>query len=297
MHIPDSMLQGTICPVTALISVAGVIAATWWALKSESRPSAARFAAIVALIFAGQMMNFPISNGTSGHLLGGVLAATFLGTPLAILAIALVVTIQCLVFSDGGITVLGANVLNMALIGAGIGGLLQQSLTPKLGKYIATTLAAWSSVVLAAFAVSVELALAGTINFAQVLPAMLGTHAWIGLGEALISVIAVVVLANEFANKGEKMSIAIPLGIAAMVSFFLSPLASSFPDGLEWVGEQYQFLHESAPAFVGVMPDYTIAAISNESLSTGVAGLLGVTLSFVVAFIVWRSLSKTATQP
>lgn len=296
MHIPDSMLHGAICPVTAAISVAGVAAATWLALKAESRPSAARFAAIVALIFAGQMMNFPISNGTSGHLLGGVLAATLLGMPFGVLAVALVVTIQSLVFADGGVTVLGANVLNMALLGAGVGGWLQQRLSLVFGKYLATAVAAWGSVVLAAFAASTELAIAGQISFAQVLPAMLGTHAWIGLGEALISVAAVAVLVNGWVAEGSNMSVAVPLSIAAVVSFLLSPFASGFPDGLEWVGEQYQFLHESAPTFVGAMPDYTIAAISNESLSTGLAGLAGVAITFIVGFALVRGLESMVTR-
>lgn len=296
MHIPDSMLHGAICPVTAAISVAGVVAATWLALKAESRPSAARFAAIVTLIFAGQMMNFPISNGTSGHLLGGVLAATLLGMPFGVLAVALVVTIQSLVFADGGVTVLGANVLNMALLGAGVGGWLQQRLSSVFGKYLATAVAAWGSVVLAAFAASTELAIAGQISFAQVLPAMLGTHAWIGLGEALISVAAVAVLVNGWVVEGDKMSVAVPLSIAAVVSFLLSPFASGFPDGLEWVATQYQFLHESAPTFVGAMPDYTIAAISNESLSTGLAGLAGVTITFIVGFALVRGLERMVTR-
>ena len=114
MHIPDSMLQGAVCPVTAAVSVAGVLAAAWLVMKAEHKPTAGRFAAVVALIFAGQMMNFPIMDGTSGHLLGGVLAAAVLGTPLGVLAIALVVTIQSLVFSDGGVNVLGANMFNGA---------------------------------------------------------------------------------------------------------------------------------------------------------------------------------------
>lgn len=121
MHIPDSMLQGNVCSATAAVSVLGLVAAAYYGLKGQ-RPSASRFAAVTALIFAGQMMNFPVQYGTSGHLLGGVLAAHLLGTPFGVLSVALVVVIQSLVFADGGVTVLGANVLNMAIIGAGLGG-------------------------------------------------------------------------------------------------------------------------------------------------------------------------------
>lgn len=296
MHIPDSMLNGAVCPVTAALSVAGVIAAAWWALKSEQKPTAGRFAAIVALIFAGQMMNFPIMNGTSGHLLGGVLASAVLGTPLGVLAIALVVTIQSLVFSDGGVTVLGANVFNMALIGAGVGGWLQQRLAGSLGQYLSTAVAAWCSVVLASTAASVELAGAGQIALGSVLPAMVGTHALIGLGEATISVAAVALLAHGWAAAQGKAHVAVPLLAAVVVALLLSPFASGFPDGLEWVAGQYQFLHESAPAFVGAMPDYTVAAISNESLSTGLAGLAGVVICFVLGFGLLRGMDSLTAQ-
>ncbi|OQW97492.1 MAG: cobalamin biosynthesis protein CbiM [Thiothrix lacustris] len=284
MHIPDAMLQGVICPVTATVSVVGVLAAAWWAMKSERKPSAGRFAAIVALLFAAQMMNFPVMHGTSGHLLGGVLAASVLGTPLGVLAIALVVTIQSLVFADGGVTVLGANVFNMALLGAGVGGWLQQRLVGSLGQYAATAVAAWGAVMLAALAVSVELALDGQVAFGSVLAAMLGTHALIGVGEALITVAAVALLANSWGHAEGKAQVAVPLLTAALVGLLLSPFASGFPDGLEWVAGQYQFLHESAPAFVSAMPDYSVAAISNASLSTGLAGLAGVLICFTLGF-------------
>ena len=101
MHIPNGMLQGGICQITAVISVMGIGLAGLRAFFTDHKPSAGKFAAITALIFAGQMMNFPINGGTSGHLLGGVLAVALLGIPFGILSMALVVTIQCLFFSDG----------------------------------------------------------------------------------------------------------------------------------------------------------------------------------------------------
>lgn len=296
MHIPDSMLQGAVCPVTAALSVAGVIAAAWLVMKAEHKPAAGRFAAIVALIFAGQMINFPIMEGTSGHLLGGVLASAVLGTPLGVLAIALVVTIQSLVFSDGGVTVLGANVFNMALIGAGVGGWLRQRLVSSLGQYVSTAVAAWCSVVLASLAVSVELAIDGQAALGTVLPAMLGTHALIGLGELVISVAAVALLVNGWAATEGKANVAVPLLAAALVALLLSPLASGFPDGLEWVAGQYQFLHEATPAFVGAMPDYSVAAISPASLSTGAAGLAGVLICFVLGFGLLQGMKSLAPQ-
>jgi len=292
MHIPDSMLNGAVCPVTATLSAIGIIAATYYAYKSKDKPTALSFGAITALIFAGQMMNFAIMDGTSGHLLGGVLAASLLGTPFGVLAIALVVTVQSLVFSDGGLTVLGANIFNMAILGAGVGGLLRTRLANQWqgekGGYLATLVAAWFSVVLASFAVSVELAIDGQIAFDNVLPAMMGVHAMIGVGEAIITLAACLLLSSSFAAQQTHGKALVTLAGAAVVALLLSPFASGHPDGLEWVAEKYSFLQASAPTFVSPLPDYTVPALGDAAISTGLAGLLGVIITFVVAFLMVR---------
>ncbi len=300
MHIPQAMLQGTICPVTAAVSFAGIAGAAFAAVKTKARGVAGRFAAVTALIFAAQMINFPISGGTSGHLLGGVLASSLLGTPLGMLSIALVVAVQALVFSDGGLTVLGANIFNMSIVGAGLGGLIHSTLSAKNNTRIFTAasagIAAWISVVAASFAVSVELSVAGTIPFSTVIAAMISTHAVIGIGEGLITAAAVYALASRPAEGNVRGSVAIPLSAAAVLGLMISPFASSLPDGLEWVAEKYSFLHESAPAFVAVMPDYTIPVISFEMLSTGLAGIAGVVICFGIAWISAQTLLARARR-
>lgn len=299
MHIPDSMLQGSICPVTAILSAIGIAAAAYYGMKGE-KPSASRFAAITALIFAGQMMNFPIMNGTSGHLLGGVLAASLLGTPFGVLSVAMVVVIQSLVFSDGGVTVLGANLLNMAIIGAGLGGILRSTLAARWqsrrGEILATAVAAWTSVVLASFAVSVELAIDGQIVFSSVVAAMVATHVLIGMGEAIITVAACLLFPSTGTAKSQRGHVVVPFTAATMIALLFSPFASGFPDGLEWVAEKYQFLHESAPALVGPLPDYSVPFISNEMLSTGLSGLIGVIISFAAAWALHRFISLFVAQ-
>ncbi|MGB2599018.1 MAG: energy-coupling factor ABC transporter permease [Candidatus Omnitrophota bacterium] len=295
MHIPNSMLQGAVCPVTVLVSTLGIVIAALKTFWVEHKPTAARFGAITALIFAGQMMNFPIQNGTSGHLLGGVLAVALLGIPFGVLSIALVVTIQCLVFSDGGFTVLGANVLNMAIIGAGLGGVINSYLVKrfpaKSPQYaIGLGITAWLSVMMAALVCSLELATSGTIVFPRVIGAMLGTHALIGIGEGLITVAVCFALAAEPIRTSPRRSITVPLVASGIIATMLSPFASGFPDGLEWVAERYQFFHESAPSFVSPLPDYSVSWISNEMISTGLAGLVGVFLTFFIAWGVARML-------
>ncbi|PJC86020.1 cobalamin biosynthesis protein CbiM [Vibrio sp. HA2012] len=291
MHISDAMLQGSICPVTAVVSVIGISAATYYTMKGE-KPSASRFAAITALIFAGQMMNFPIMNGTSGHLLGGVLVASLLGIPFGVLSIAMVVVIQSLVFSDGGIAVLGANLLNMAIIGAGLGGMLHSILAIRCpgarGDMTALAVSAWISVVMSSFAVCIELALDGKIAFANIVAAMVTTHSLVGIGEAIITVVSYLLVRSI---KSQQNHCITPITAAIVIAFLLSPFASEFPDGLAWMAEKYRFLHESAPVFVGMLPDYSISFISNEILSVGVAGLAGVIISFFAAWIFHRAIS------
>ena len=245
------------------------------------------------------MMNFPISDGTSGHLIGGVLASALLGIPFGVLALALVVSLQAVAFADGGLTVLGANVLNMAVIGAGLGGMLRWGLLQKLPVggarvWIATGLAAWASVMLAALACSVELALDGVLPLAKVVPAMLSVHALIGVGEALITVAALALLDRPAAIGAVPAShrFAAPTLAAVVIALCLSPFASSFPDGLEAVMAQFQVLHEAAPLFVTPLADYQVAGVDSEMLSTGLAGLLGVVLTFAIAAVLALPLTR-----
>ena len=297
MHIPNGMLQGGICPVTAVVSVVGIGVVGFKAFFAEHKPSAAKFAAITALIFAGQMMNFSISGGTSGHLLGGVLAVALLGIPFGILSMALVVVTQCLVFSDGGFIVLGANILNMAIIGAGLGGIIRGAFIKRLPSnspqyMVGLGFAAWLAVMMAAFVCSIELAISGTIPFFRVIGAMLGTHALIGIGEGLITVAVCFALASKPVNISRRRSVAVPLIASGIIATILSPFASGLPDGLEWVAEKYAFFHESAPTFVSPLPDYAVPAISNEVLTTGLAGIIGVAITFFIAWIVAIFLNK-----
>jgi len=296
MHIPDYMVKGPICPVTAVVTVAGIAAATFFAVKAKNKPSALKFGAVTAFIFAAQMMNFPVQNGTSGHLLGAVLACALLGTPFGIIAMSLVLGIQSLVFSDGGLTVLGTNILNMALVGGSMGAIFNKFVADKTDKmnlknYSLLGILAWASVILASFSCSIELAVSGTVAFAKAVPAMVGIHALIGIGEAIVTLAVYYLFSFDYVKSSEKLSFGIPVIAAGLIGLILSPFASSFPDGLEWVAEKYQFLHESAPAFVSPLPDYTIPAITNQGLSTGAAGLTGVIITFVVATLLGKMLT------
>ncbi len=117
MHIPSSMIEGAICPVTAGVSIVAISAAAYFAYKSKNKPSVKYFAAITGLIFILQMLNYPIGGGISGHVLGAVLAVALLGMPFGILSMSLIIAIQAFFFGDGGISIMGANILNKISIG------------------------------------------------------------------------------------------------------------------------------------------------------------------------------------
>lgn len=161
-----------------------------------------RMATVGALIFAIQMVNFPVANGTSGHLLGGALAALILGPWAGFLVIAAVLAVQAFMFGDGGIVTLGPNIINMGLIGTiGSWYVFRElfHLYKKQSRYLllATGIVAWLSVVCAAAGASVELGVSGTIALSAVLPAMLSVHALIGIGEAIITVLIIAYLRKK----------------------------------------------------------------------------------------------------
>jgi cobalt/nickel transport system permease protein len=289
MHIPDHMLQGTICPSTAAISTLGVAAAVFMAIKSDRKPTAGRFAVITALIFAGQMMNFPVQAGISGHLMGGVLASALLGTPFGVLSIALIVTVQALLFADGGVTALGANVFNMALVGAGLGGIMLSQLAGwfnnKGAGYAASLgLASYISLLMASLACAMQLVISGAAPFAGVTAEILGIHAVIGIGEAVITVAAFYALKPS----GESTSQRSVLASAIIIAVVCSPFASRLPDGLAWVAEKQGLLLDAVPVFAGPLADYSLTALGSGSISTALAGLTGILITFSIAFMAGR---------
>ena len=295
MHIPTGMIEGMVCPVTTIVSVSAIATAAVLASKQERQPSALRFAMVSAGIFAGQMLNYPVAAGASGHLLGGVLAAVLLGVPQAVLALACVVTLQCLVFADGGLAVLGANLLNMAVIGAGLGGWLHLRLAASLPNRprLAAGLAAWMSVMLAALACTVELALSGSASFTAAAPVMLGLHAGIGVGEALLTMALVSLPAFALASTG-KTKLAVPaLLLAAAV--VVAPFACPWPDGLESAALRVGFAGGTSSA--APLAGYSVAAISHVWLATwlaAAAGVIGVFLCALPLARIWQRRSGNA---
>ena len=194
MHIPDGFLSPPVFIsgwLAAVASLSYALKKTKQTLKDKMVPL---MGVMAAFIFASQMLNFPILGGTSGHLLGGVLASVTVGPYAACVILTLVLAVQCFIFQDGGLTALGANIFNMAVVGTVFSYCLYLVLKKLLGakrKLLAVFIRSWCSVVMAASFCALELALSGTSPLTIVLPAMVFVHIFIGISEAVITALIV----------------------------------------------------------------------------------------------------------
>jgi cobalt/nickel transport system permease protein len=196
MHIPDGFLNVPTLAATGAISAGTVGAAVKMTAKKLGEKQVPLMGMLAAFIFAAQMLNFPVAGGTSGHLIGATLCAILIGPWAGVIIMASVLTAQCLIFQDGGLAALGANIFNMGVVAVFSAFLIYKLSISILGeerrgKLIGAAIAAWTSVMLASLAASIELAVSGASPFNVVMPAMLGIHTLIGIGEGLITVLVV----------------------------------------------------------------------------------------------------------
>ncbi len=307
MHIPDGFLDAkTALATTVLGATALAVALRETRLRLPPR-RVPLLGLAAAFLFAAQMINFPVAAGTSGHLIGSVLTAVLLGPSAAIVVVTTVLFIQCLIFADGGFTALGANVLNMGVLG-GVGGYAVYFAVSRLvrglfGRLLAASFAAWCGTLLAALACAGELAVSGTVAWGRVLPAMLGVHALIGLGEGLVTAL---VLAGVARTRPELLRIddgpveratsyttvaAYGATIALGLALFASPLASTWPDGLDRTAEALGFAGRAArPVVPAPLPDYRVPGLGWGPIGTSLAGAAGTTVVFALSWLLAGSL-------
>ena len=198
MHVPDGFLDAPTSIATGVVAVGGVALALRGARRELDDRTAPMAGLVATFVFAGQMMNFPVGAGTSGHLLGGALAAVLAGPWTAVLCLSTVLLVQGLFMADGGITALGTNITLMGLVGVGVGWLVFRGIRAVLPNRLgvvapAAAVAALASVPVAAFVFSMLFALGGTAPVAtdKVVLAMVSWHVVIGLGEAVITALVV----------------------------------------------------------------------------------------------------------
>ncbi len=306
MHIPDGFLSTAVSIIFWIMSVAAVGLALQRVNKDLGERQVPLMGVLAAAIFAGQMLNFAVAGGTSGHLMGAAIATILLGPWAALLIMTCVVAIQALIFQDGGLLVLGANIFNMGVVGVTVSYFAYQTLRRILGTQRWAVLAAgfaaaWLSIEMTALVVALQLAISGSAPVNLAIPAMAGIHAVIGLGEGLITMGSLAFLYATRRDLIESGSAPAPAGrlvwivgllLAAGIAV-LSPLASANPDGLEWVAEQNGFLKLAQNPSYNLIPDYVLPGVSNEALATILAGVIGALIvagaAFGIAYLRRRS--------
>ena len=300
MHVPDGFLDARTAVAAGALAAAGLGIALRQARVHLPPRRVPLLGLAAAFVFAAQMINFPVLGGTSGHLLGAVLVAALLGPSAALVVMAAVLIVQCLMFADGGVSALGVNILTMGVVGGVVGGMIYRAVSRVvrglLGRIVAAGLAAWCSTVLAAVACAGALAVSGTVAWTVVLPAMVGIHMVIGVGEGLITVLVLVAIARsrpelvtDQPRNASERSYGALLGygfvIAVSLALLVSPWASSWPDGLDWVAGRLGFGGTAVPAILQApMPDYKVPGLGTGVLATSLAGLVG---TLVVLGLAW----------
>ena len=322
LHAPDGFLEPGTAIVAGIISLV-VIGFALRQSREQLKDKAIPLAGITAaFIFAAQMFNFPVVAGTTGHLLGGALAAILLGPSVGAIIVTIVVVVQALAFADGGLTALGYNVLNMAIVPA-YGGyavfvLLRRVFPSTAGGVVgATGIAAWASVVMAAVAFSIEwlFGASAPVAFDTVFGSMVGVHALIGIGEGIISALAVgAVLASRpdlvygaqdldqaqltESKVGTRTFVIGGMLVALVFAAVVSQFAVDNPDGLEKVAEDTGFIESAQEHSLAdsLFADYATSGISNEALSLAVAGIVGTVVALLVAFGLFMAVRETRNR-
>lgn len=314
LHAPDGFFSLPISAAGYALAAAAIGFAIYRANRSLNERIVPMMGVMAAFIFAAQMLNFPVAGGTSGHLIGGALAAIILGPWAAILVMTAVVGLQALLFQDGGLLVMGVNLLNMSIVSV-LAGYGTYWVSQRLGGGGYTSLmaggfaAAWVSVVASSATTAVALSLSGTSPLAVALPAILGFHMLIGIGEGLITVFALsfirqarpqllgarpnagadavaVVASADDGGRGRTALRGARIWAAgyviAIALVMLAPFASGSPDGLERVAEDSGFMSAALSAPYSIISDYQLPGVQNEAVATALAGVVGVTVVYLL---------------
>ncbi len=294
-HIPDGFLSPSVLAGTAAMSAVALGMAAHRTRGTLGEREAPVLGATTAFVFAAQMFNFPLGAGTSAHLLGGVLVAAIAGPWAGMLAMFSVVLVQALLFQDGGITALGANAFNLAVIGAGGGWLVYRWGVLALGdrgrgRIAAAAAAAFVSALATGTAVGVELGLSGVVPMRTAVMAVGGAHVVVGVTEAVITA---GVLSTVLRSRPELLRtdapvtrrgrvVAVAGAAAVVVALSAATWASSLPDALENAAAAVG-LH--APTGASASP---LARYASPVGGAWLAGLIGVAVVFLVGWIVFR---------
>lgn len=329
MHIGNELLTPGAGLALIGISGAGLSYAVWRARKVLDERKVPLMGVMGAFVFAGQMINFPIMVGTSGHLGGGMLLAILLGPDIAALTMASILIIQCLIFQDGGLFALGANIINMALVPSYIGWNIFKAISSLSSGtrmyYSAIFISSLLSVTIGALLVPLEVALSGIqlIPLQTFMVMMGGVHIIIGIVEGFITIAVIgfiyqvrpdVVSWTDhhkpvFSFRGVTL---IFLLLTLLLSGYVSYYASHYPDGLEWVQEKLGIVPtegvqvaldkpvDTSP-LKSPLQDYQIPSEKLQAqyphVSKGMAGAIGSIITLGMLFGVGAVLRRRRNEP
>ncbi len=316
MHVPDGFLDTKTLTAASAFSLAGVANAihrTRKALQPRYVPMVGLAASFVSV---AQMLNFPVGGGTSGHLLGATLTAVLLGPHVSVIVMTLILLVQSLLFADGGVLALGANIFNMAIVGPMTGyalyRLIRSVIRGNTGILAGAAFGAWGSMVVASACCAGELAWSGLISWSVAFPAMVGIHVIIGIVEAVITTLvlsAIMAIRPEILDASRTVSE--PAGgrrlidiviygtiVIAGLLLFVSPFASRWPDGLEKVAGTFGFASRAiaAPPATSVLAQYSVPGFGQFSLVTALAGIVGVVIVFLGSVLLARGLARRSSH-
>lgn len=300
MHLPDGFLDARTAALSTGAAAAGIAIALRQVRRSLAPRQVPMLGLAAAFVFAAEMLNFPIAGGTSGHIVGGVLTAVLLGPSAAVLVMTCVLLVQCLMFADGGLTCLGANIFNMGIVSV-CGGYFVFCLARRLirieetrATVFAASFAAWCGTVFASISCAGQLSLSHTVPWSLAFPAMANVHMIIGIGEAVVTGLVTMavlrarpqlVFATQEQEGGSRSS---TLGYALLLclglAVFVAPFSSSLPDGLASVAEHLGFDTQLAPGVGAPLADYRLPLVGSATTATAIAGLIGTVIAFVTAY-------------
>jgi cobalt/nickel transport system permease protein len=308
MHIPDGFVDVKTAIAASALSVAGFSYALYQVRRELPLRRVPLLGLGAAFVFAAQMVNFPVIGGTSGHLVGAALIAALLGAPAAVVVISTVLIAQCFLFADGGVTALGVNIFNMAVVAPVVGSAVFRGvgrlLPGQRGQVAAVAFAGWCSTVAASLSCAGQLAWSGTVGWAVALPAMAGIHMLIGIGEGAISALVFYAVAKarpELVNNTQALPtrnfVGYSLLVAIGVALFVAPFACPWPDGLEAVAAKLGFEHAAREPVAAPMADYVMPGVGSAGMATALAGVVGALVAFGLAVFLSRLLVKNESAP
>ncbi len=305
-------MDGKTLAASGVLATGGVAVALRSLRRNLSPARVPLLGLAAAFVFAAQMLNFPVAGGTSGHLIGAVLAGVLVGPSAAVVVITCVLVVQCFLFADGGVLALGPNIFNMALVsgvaGCGIYRLVAGWSHDPRRMVLAAAFAGWCGTVLAAVSCAGQLAWSGVAPWNTVFAAMTGVHLVIGVGEGLITALVVAAVARArpelIQPVGSAAQPGTVLGYGLLVAFglaiFIAPVASPWPDGLERVAETLGFAERAVaePVVAAPVPDYEMPGIGSAAVATALAGVVGTLVVFGLAWWLARVLvPRPAAKP